>query len=94
MKPPLKKASLVTALSLSLAFKGNLLLAELDTLEIERWDRENIITRPKSEGICGEHVMSINRAIKSVDALITRRGESGLCDGFPKEQRLRLGNGQ
>jgi hypothetical protein len=75
-------------------FKHNLLLAELDTLEIERWDRENIITRPKSEGICGEHVMSINRAMKSVDALITRRGESGLCDGFPKEQRLRLGNGQ
>jgi hypothetical protein len=75
-------------------FKDNVLLAELETLEIERWDRENIITRPQSEGICGEHVMSINRVMKSVDALITRRSEGGLCDGFPKEQRLRLGNRQ
>ena len=75
-------------------FKDNLLLTQLDSLEIERWDREHIITRPEREGICGEHVMSINRAMKSVNALITRRSESELCDGFPKEQRLRLGNGQ
>ena len=70
-------------------FKDNLLLADLDMLEIERWDRESIIIRPQKEGICGELVMSINRAMKSLDALITRRDQSELCDGFPKEQRLR-----
>jgi hypothetical protein len=73
--------------------RDNILHAEHETLEIERWDRERVITRPKPGGVCGQFVMSISRAVKSVDALIVRTVESELCDGFPKEQRLRLRDG-
>lgn len=73
-------------------FKENLLLADHEMLEIERWDQERVITRPKPEGVCGQFVMSISRVMKSVDGLIVRTGESELCNGFPKEQRLRLGD--
>jgi hypothetical protein len=73
--------------------KENLLHADQETLEIERWDQERVITRPKPEGVCGQFAMSISRAMKSVDGLIVRTAESGLCNSFPKEQRLRLGDG-
>lgn len=73
--------------------KENLLHADQETLEIERWDQERVITRPKPEGVCGKFVMSISRAMKSVDGLIVRAAESELCNSFPKEQRLKLADG-
>ena len=73
--------------------KDNVLLANHEPWPIEHWDAERVTTRPESEGPCLKSAISINRKMKSVDALVVRANDGEFCDGFPKEQHLRLSDG-
>jgi hypothetical protein len=73
--------------------KDNVLLANHESWPIEHWDAERVTTRPESEGICLKSAISINRKMKSVDALVVRANDGEFCNGFPKEQHLRLSDG-
>jgi hypothetical protein len=60
------------------------LAADLDIYEIERWDKNEILTKPLQK-LCVQYVRLFNRAQNSINGIRTTLSRDGLCKGI--EQR-------
>ena len=71
---------------------GEYLSVELNTYQIERWDDIEVVTKPRHDAICVQHVLRISRVQKSVTGIRSTVSTEELCKGI-SEKYLVLADG-
>jgi hypothetical protein len=72
---------------------NDLLSANTEVHQIDRWDEHEIVTAPKQSAACARYTMRIGRAQKAVTGLRLRTSDVGICAGFEAELHLKLVDG-
>ena len=82
-----------TAVLVDTSFGGHTLSIDTTRYEIERWDRVEIVSRPR-HAVCARNVLRLNRVQKSVTAVRSTISTDGPCKGMALgDSSSRLVNG-
>ena len=71
---------------------GEHLSVELNTYEIERWDDTELVTKPRHDALCVQHILRISRVQESVTGIRSTVSTEELCKGI-SEKYLVLADG-
>ena len=74
-------------------YHENFLGTDVETHDIERWDKHEIVTTPEQTAACVRYTTRIGRLQKSVTGLRLRISDDALCGHMEAELHLRLSDG-